>query len=374
MAQAVTPATGSTKPRGLGDAIKAFLTYSPNKVNPQVIVLFCRQLSSFVRVGVPVTAAVETFAEQAPNRRLRDAYLAVASDIQRGVRLSDAFAAHPRVFPRIVADMTRSAEATGSLDVVLRRAATHIERQAEARQKVKAAMTYPAIIFTFAIVIAVGIVAFVLPRFKDLYASLGVKTPGILDALLGFSSFIRDNALILSAVLALVIILLVVGARTERGHLVVDQILVSVPVVAPLLRAAMIEQLTRTLGDMLGAGVPIGQTYSVVLDNVRNRVYRNKLAGVAPALAAGQGMYRPLAATGILPPTVIQLFRVGEETGNLDSNLAEAADMYANELDYRIKRLTAFLEPAMIVFVGLIVGFVAVTLILSIYSLAGNYH
>ena len=375
MAQAITPTAQAKRPsRGFIGSIKAFFSYSPNKVKPQIIVLFCRQLASFVRVGVPITTAIETFAQQASTQRLRGTYLTVANDIQRGVRLSDAFAAHPKVFPRIVSDMVRSAEVTGNLENVLRQAARHIEREAQARQKVKAAMTYPAVIFCFALVIAVGIVVFVMPKFKDLYASLGVKTPGILDAMLGLSDFVNAHALLIVVGVIIAIVLIGVGVRTERGHYILDSILVSTPVISPLLRASMIEQLSRTLGDMLAAGVPIGQTFAVVLENVRNRVFRARLASVAPALAAGRGLYLPLQQTGVLPPAVIQMFRVGEETGHLDSNLAEAADMYENELDYRIKRLTAFLEPAMIVFVGIIVGFIAVTLILSIYSLAGNYR
>ena len=368
------PPQATAPARTFRESLRAFLQYSPGKVKPQVVILFLRQLASFVRVGVPVTTAIETFAEQATNTLLRETYTAVVNDIQNGVRLSDAFAAQPKVFPRIIPDMVRSAEVTGNLDVVLRQAARHIEREASARSKVKAAMMYPLIIFSFAITITIGIVVFVLPKFRDLYASLGVKTPGILNALLGFSAFISDHALVIALVVLLVIIGLGIWMRTEGGHYALDALLLRVPIINGLLGASMTERFCRTLGDMLAAGVPITQTYPVVIQNVRNRVYRRALEAVGPALAAGRGMWQPLQQTAVFPPAVIQLFRVGEETGHLDSNLAEAADMYEEEIDYRIKRLTAFLEPAMIVFVGLIVGFVAVTLITSIYSLAGNYH
>lgn len=371
--QAATPSTPVADRSGRTSALRKFLTYQPTRVKPQVIVLFCRQLASFVRVGVPVTTAIETFAEQAPNKLLRETYLEVASDLRRGVRLSDAFAAHTKVFPRIVADMVRSAEATGNLDVVLKQAARHIEREASARAKVKAAMTYPSIIFSFALIIAVGIVIFVLPKFKDLYSSLGVNTPGLLNAMLNFSAFLTEHGLIIAAFILVALVAVGVWMRTERGHYAVDSVLIKIPVISPLLLAAMTERFCRTLGDMLGAGVPISQTYAVVIENVGNRVYRRALQRVGPALAAGQGIYRPLQQAGIFSPAVIQMFRVGEETGHLDSNLEETADMYEEEIDYRIKRLTAFLEPAMIVFVGVIVGFVAVTLITSIYSLAGGF-
>jgi type IV pilus assembly protein PilC len=361
--------------RSFGDSVRAFLTYTPSgKVKPQVTIMFCRQLASFVRVGVPVTTAIETFAEQATNIRVREVYTAVVTDVQKGMRLSDAFAAHPQFFPRIISDMVRSAEITGNLDVVLKQAAKHIEREAAARQKIKAAMMYPAVIATFAIVITIGIVVFVLPKFVDLYSSLGVKTPGILNTMLGISAFIRVHALLIVLGVLATVVLLGIGVRTERGRYFRDRVLLRIPVIAALIKASMTERFCRTLGDMLAAGVPISQTYAVVISNIHNRVYRRALENVGPAMAAGQGMYRPLQLSGVFAPAVIQLFRVGEETGHLDTNLVEAADMYEEELDYRIKRLTAFLEPAMIVFVGLIVGFIAVTLITSIYSLAGGFH
>lgn len=373
MAEVVTaPATARNK-RGFGDAVRGFLTYSPGKVKPQLIVQFCKQLSSFVRVGVPVTTAIETFAQQAPSQRLRDTYLMVVTDIQRGVRLSDAFSAHPKVFPRIIADMVRSAEQTGNLDVVLRQAAKHIEREASARQKIKGAMTYPIIIFSLAILIAVGIIVVLLPKFRELYAALHISTPGIMSALLGLSSFLSGHGLVILVVLLVVVVGLALWRQTEQGRYFIDSAILRIPVIAALLRASMTERFCRTFGDMLSAGVPISQTYAVVIENVTNRVYRRALERVGPALAAGQGVYRPLAAAGVFAPAVIQLFRVGEETGHLDVNLTEAADMYEDEIDYRIKRMTAFLEPALIVFVGVIVGFVAVTLISSIYSLAGGF-
>jgi type IV pilus assembly protein PilC len=373
MQQTAAPAT-PVKSRSFGDSLKALLTYKPSgKVKPQVTILFCRQLASFVRSGVPVTTAIETFAEQATNVRLREVYTTVVADVQKGMRLSDAFAAHPLVFPRIISDMVRSAEITGDLDVVLRQASKHIERAASARSKIKGAMMYPAVIMGFATVISIGILVFVLPQFKALYSGLGVPTPGLLNAMLGFSAFVGDHALFIAAGVLLVVVLMGSGIRTPRGRYVFDSTLLKLPVIAAMIRTSMTERFCRTLGDMLAAGVPISQTYAVVISNVRNLVYRRALEGVGPAMAAGQGMYRPLQQAGIFPPAVIQLFRVGEETGHLDSNLVEAADMYEEELDYQIKRLTGFLEPAMIVFVGLIVGFIAVTLITSIYSVAGSF-
>ena len=343
------------------------------KVKARDVVLFCRQLASFVAVGVPVTTAMRTFAEEAHNKQMRETYLSVVTELERGMRLSDAFASHPLVFPGILVDMVRSAEETGSLDRVLRQAARHLEREAAAKQRIRAAMTYPAIIATLAIVITIGMVLFVLPKFKDLYASLNVPLPGILKGVLALSTFVTDHELLILVAIIVVILGLWLWFKQESGRVFLDSLLLKLPLVAPLIRTATTERFCRTLGDMLRAGVPISQTYSVVLSNVRNRVYRKALASVGPALAAGQGLSAPLATTKVFTPAVIQLVRVGEETGTLDNNLAEAADMHEEELDYRIKRMTGILEPSLIVFVGLLVGFVAVTMVTSIYSLAGNY-
>src|SRR5579864_1525403 len=192
--------------KGASKAIRDFLQYSPGMVKPQEVILFCRQLSSFVRVGVPVTSAIQTFAEQASNKRLKAAYLGVVADVEAGTRLSAAFSAHPTVFPSILTDMVRSAEITGNLDAVLRQAARHIEREASARRKIRAAMTYPAIIASFAIVLTIGILVFVLPKFTDLYASLGVKVPGLLAALLNFSAYISYHALAITIAVLLIIV------------------------------------------------------------------------------------------------------------------------------------------------------------------------
>jgi len=343
------------------------------RTKPREIVLFCRQLASFVAVGVPVTTALRTFAEEAHNKQLQQTYMAVLADLESGMRLSDALASHTLVFPSILADLVRSAEETGSLDRALRQAARHVERQAAAKQRVRAAMTYPAIIASLSLIITTGMIIFVLPRFRDLYASLNVPLPGLLKAILGFSSFLTAHELPILIGVLLAVLGGWLGVRRETGRLWLDSLVLKLPLIAPMIRTATTERFCRTLGDMLQAGVPISQTYAVVLSNVSNRVFRRSLATVGSALAGGEGLHRPLATTKVFSPAVIQLIRVGEETGTLDVNLVEAANMHEEELDYRIKRLTSMLEPALIVFVGLLVGFVAVTMVSSIYSLAGGF-
>jgi type IV pilus assembly protein PilC len=150
-------------------------------------------------------------------------------------------------------------------------------------------------------------------------------------------------------------------------------VLLRLPVVAPMVRAAVVERFSRTLGDLLSAGVPIGETFAVVIETTSNRVYRKALRTVMAAMGTGQGIYQPLQATRLFPPIVTQMVRVGEETGSLDKHLRETAAMAGEDLDYRIKKMTSVIEPVLILFVGGMVGFVAITMVTTIYSLAGGY-
>jgi type IV pilus assembly protein PilC len=352
--------------------LKGFLTLE-KKVKPQEVIIFCRQLATFVSVGVPVTTGLTTIAEQTADKQLRKACNEMVAEIQRGARLSDTVRAHPLVFPTIVGDMVHAAEASGDLEGVLRQAAHAIDREASARQKIRAAMIYPAIICSLAVVLTIAIIAFVLPQFKDLYASLGVKLPGVVSVLLGMSDFVRSHAIVLLASLLLLIVGLVYWQRSEAGRVARDRLFIKLPVIAPMVRAAVVERFCRTLADLLAAGVPIGQTFSVVIETTSNRVYRRAIRSVMAAMGTGEGICRPLQATGLFPPIVTQMVRVGEETGSLDRHLSETALMAGEDLDYRIKKMTSIIEPVLIIFVGLMVGFVAVTMVTTIYSLAGGY-
>jgi len=352
--------------RGLSDLFpEAF------RVKPQQIVIFCRQLATFVRVGVPVTRAIQTIGEQTATPRLRAACATMVADLERGASLSEACAAHPAVFPTLVVDMIRAAEVTGKLDTVLRQVARHIEREAAAKRKVRSAMAYPTIVATMAVVIAIGLITFVLPQFRDLFHSFGAQLPKPVAIMLDVSSFVGKHAI---AILVGLLIAFLAGGRLVRtgaGRLAMDRLLLRIPLIGPMVEAAIVERFCRTLNDMLIAGVPITQTFPIIIEGTRNRVYKSALRNVAAQMAVGEGFSRPLQRTGLFPPVVTQMIKVGEETGTLDSHLTEAADLYAEELDYRIKRMTTAIEPALVLGVGGIVGFLAISMITAIYSLVG---
>lgn len=340
-------------------------------VRPDQVVMFCRQLATFVRVGIPITVAVTTIGEQSGSARMRAACSAMVSDLERGAALSEALAAHPSVFPALTVDMVRAAEVSGDLDAVLVQAGRHIEREAAARRRIRAAMTYPGVVLAMAVVIAAGMVAFVMPQFRALFSEYHTGLPGAVRLLLGISDTLRDNALAIT--LGVLVAALAGGRllRTESGRMARDRVVLRLPLIGRMARAAAVERFCRTLSDMLVAGVPITQILPVIIATTGNRVYRRALRDVAARMTVGEGFSRPLRRTGLFPPMVTQMIRVGEETGTLDVHLAQASEMYGEELEYRIKRLTAVAEPALIVGVAGMVGFLAVSMVSAIYSLAG---
>ncbi|HEY6379372.1 MAG TPA: type II secretion system F family protein [Candidatus Dormibacteraeota bacterium] len=342
------------------------------KVSTQHIALFCRELATFVRVGVPVTPAIATIAEQSSNPRLRAACATMAADLERGAALSEAVAAHPAVFPVLMVDMIRAAEVSGSLDKVLKQVAQHIEREANARRKVRAAMAYPFVVVVMAFFISIGLVTFVLPQFRTLFESFHADLPKPVALMLGTSDFLRAHAIPL--LIGLLALMLLGGrfARSASGRLTMDRLVLRLPLFGKMYEAAIVERFCRTLSDMLVAGVPITQTFPVVIESTNNRVYKRALRTVAAQMAVGEGFSRPMRRTGLFPPVVTQMIKVGEETGTLDENLNEAAELYSEELDMRIKRMTAIIEPALILAVAAIVGFLAISMIEAIYSLAGT--
>jgi type IV pilus assembly protein PilC len=344
------------------------------KVPLQEVVVFCRQLATFIRVGIPLTTALETIAEGTGRKRMRGACASMVADLERGGLLSDALARHTQVFPGVLADLIRASEMTGHIDEVLIRSADHFERELDTRSKIRGALMYPSIVFVMALVVAAGLVVFVLPQFQQLFAEYGSKLPGIVSALLAFSHFLSGNVV---WILVGVLVAVLGGGyylRTPAGSMALNRLLLRLPAIGQMMRAASIERFCRALSDTLAAGVPVSTSFSVVVESTRNPVYRHALREVGAEVAVGESFSRSLRQTGLFPPLVIQMVRVGEETGTLDQHLTETAKMYDSELERRLKRLTSIVEPILIISVGAIVGLVAISLISAIYGFASAFH
>ena len=344
------------------------LEITKKKVKREDVMHFSRQLSAFVRSGVPILEAIDIFVQETGNVTLRNILLDVSASLRGGDRFSDAVGRHRAAFPPFYVDMLQAAEITGHLDSVLEQIARYIERDLDARRKVRGAMAYPAVIAGMSIVTVVVLSVFVLPKFKILFKNLGAKLPLATRMLLAVSNFVGHWWWGMFAGLFLVVFLFARWFRTPRGRTFRDRRLLKLPIVGEVVRYAIIERFCRIFSTMIEAGVPLPEAVTVVGQGTNNVVYQRALETVRDEMLEGEGLFAPLGRTELFPRSVIQMVRVGENTGTLDAQLGLAAVYFDQELDFKIKRLTTLFEPAVIAFMGLIVGFVAVALVSAMYG------
>jgi len=276
------------------------------------------------------------------------------------------------VFPNAYRSMIRSAELSGSLDTVLDRLTVYIEREVTAKKQIRSAMTYPMVIVVLSISVSTLLVTFVLPKFRVFFASFGKELPLPTRMLLAFSDLFQSYwwvALLAAVGLAVASTLFL---RTEQGAMLRDQTLLRIPVIGDALRCSIVERFARVMASMLQAGVPLGDAMDVAASATSNRPAARKLLIARDAMLSGDGIAGPLAATGVFPAPARQMLRVGEDTGSLDEQLETVASFYEKELDYKVKQITTLMEPAVLIVMGVIVGFVALALVSAMYGIYGK--
>jgi type IV pilus assembly protein PilC len=335
------------------------------------IILFTRQLATFVGAGLPMTRALETIAEETASPLFKRVILAVLDDLERGQNLSDALVKHPKVFGSLYIDLVRVAELTGNLEVTLKELAGYLRRDLNTVRRVRSAMIYPAVILVVATVVVVILVFFALPAFTKIFAEFRVELPLSTRILIGIVDFTRQWGLEIGAGVLVIIGAIALALRTKRGVYAKDQLSIKAPIIGPIVLSAVLNRFARTLAMVLKAGVPLGQTFEAVIASTGNKVFQRGLTTVKEQMTSGEGFAGPLLRTKLFPPMLTQMVRVGEETGTLDTYLEQAADFYEEELDFRIRAMTSLIEPVMTVAVGIVVGFIAISLISAMYGLVG---
>jgi type IV pilus assembly protein PilC len=352
---------------------KTMADYFPSlyQISRQDLILFTRQLATFVGAGVAMTRALTVIAEETASPLFKRVILTVLDDLERGQNLSESLVKHPKVFPSLYVDLIRVAELTGNLEATLKELAGYLRRDLNTVRRVQTAMIYPAVILVVATAVVIILVFFALPAFVKIFAEFRVQLPLSTRILIGIVAFTRAWGLVMGAVIVVIIGTLVLALRTQRGVYAKDQISLKLPVMGPIVLSAVLNRFSRTLAMVLKAGVPLGQTFDAVIAGTGNKVFQRGLGTVKEQMTSGEGFAGPLLRTRLFPPMLTQMVRVGEETGTLDTYLEQAADFYEEELDYRIRAMTSLIEPVMTVAVGLVVGFIAVSLISAMYGLVG---
>jgi len=369
-------------PAASAAAKKSFLRMelSAPRVKRTEVMHLSRQLGAFIRAGLPLIDAVRMLAEEANNSSVRRMMFDIEAGLLRGETLSDCTDRHPKIFPEFYRGILRSAELTGQLDTVLEQLATYLERDTEARRKIKAALIYPSIIAVAALVTTVVLGVFVLPRFRTFFASITgpdgkpAQLPLTTRMLLAGTDFFMHWWWAVLAAVAGVVLVVFTVVQTEGGRHLRDRVFLGTPVLGDAIRYTLVERFCRILAAMAGAGVPLPEALRVATGSLRNRVFTRRLAQVGEAMLEGEGLAQPLAASRLFPGTASRMIRVGEETGTVDTQLEVTAKYYEGELDYKIKKLTALFEPIVIVVMGGVVGFVAIALVQAMYGIFRQVH
>ncbi len=338
-------------------------------VKRKEIMHFSRQLSVFVEAGIPIMEALEVIAEETSDKLLRRVLLDMIVQLREGDTFAAAAAAHPEAFPRYYVAVLESAELTGTLDKVLDELAEYMQREIEARSALTSALIYPAVVAVLAVVTVIILATFVLPKFRTFFASLNAKLPLPTRMLLSISNFVSNWWWAILAVMLAIVIVAVAVRRSDSGRERLDRLVLKMPVVGPLVQTSIIERVCRVLASLVTAGVDLPRAMAVTAESSSNVVYRDGLNHIREEMMEGKGLAEPLMQTGLFPAAARQMFRVGEETGTLDEQLVTAAAFYHRELDLKIKHFTSLFEPAVIIFMGLIVGFVAVAMVSAMYGI-----
>jgi len=278
-------------------------------------------------------------------------------------------AKHPKAFNRLYISMVRAGEVGGVLDDVLNRIAVFFEKDLSLRQKVRAAVTYPAAIFIFAIGVIMFLVFFILPQFIGFFEGLDLVLPLPTRVLITFTRVVTGYWYIIFGLMGLMLYALRMYVRTPSGRLGFDKFKLRVPIFGPLMRKVTISRFTRTLGTLITSGVPIMQALEVVAKAVENKVVAGAIENVRSSIREGESIALPMQASGLFPPMVVQMTSVGEETGTLDSMLTKVADFYDAEVETTLAQLTSIIEPLLILFLGFVVGFIVLSFYMPLYQI-----
>jgi type IV pilus assembly protein PilC len=332
------------------------------------LAVFSRQFATMIDAGLTMLRSLTILSEQVENPELRKVLRAVKQDVEAGHSLSSAFTRHPAVFPPLMVNMTRAGEAGGFLDVTMRQIADNFEAEVKLRSKIKAAMTYPVVVFILAILMCIGMLVFIVPVFEGMFADLGGELPLPTQVLVLLSKSLR-------VALPVLVVLGVAGVwvwrkvhHTERVRNVVDPLKLRLPVFGDLFSKLALARFARNLGTLLSSGVPILQSLEIVSETTGSIVISRALMEVQESVRRGDSVAGPLAQHAVFPPMVVQMIASGEETGAIDQMLGKIAEFYDAEVEATTEALTALIEPLMIAFLGAIVGSMIIALYMPIFK------
>jgi type IV pilus assembly protein PilC len=342
-------------------------------VKAKELAIFTRQFSVMIDAGLPLVQCLEILASQQENKLFQKVLTGTRGQVEGGATLSAAMRTSPKVFDPLYVNMVEAGETGGILDTILQRLSTYIEKNVKLQRAVKSALVYPVGVLTVAGGVITLLLWKVVPIFATLFAGLGVDLPLPTKIVIGMSNFIGSIfGLLILAAIAGGVVGMKVWYSTPQGRFILDSIVLKLPVLGVLMRKIAVARFTRTLGTLISSGVPILEGLDITAKTAGNAVVEKALQQVRRSLEEGKSLTEPLRDSEVFPGMVTQMIAVGEQTGAMDAMLQKIADFYEEEVDAAVKDLLTALEPIMIVFLGVVVGGVVISMYLPLFSLIGK--
>lgn len=339
------------------------------RIKSDDIVVFSRQLATMVEAGVPLVQSLGILGEQVENPKLKQAVMTLRDDVESGKSLSEALEKHKKIFSVLFISMVRAGESSGRLEEILDRLATYIEKTSALQKKIKSALVYPAVVSMMALLITMGMMTWVIPQFAGIFASLNAQLPTPTRLLIGLSSFIRGNVVLILIAAGVGIALFLKYINTKKGRYWFDSKKLKLPIFGTLFVKVAISKFSRTLSTLVKSGVPILNALDIVGKTAGNVQIEKMIAEVRDSIKEGETISGPLAKKKIFPPMVVRMIAVGEETGELDKMLSKISDFYDVQVDNTVSGLTSLIEPLVIAFLGIVIGAIVIAMFLPILTL-----
>jgi type IV pilus assembly protein PilC len=339
------------------------------RVPLRTLVFFTRQLSTMFSAGLTIEKSITNLLAEERNYRFKKVLVQVSTDLKKGYALSEALAKHPGVFSNLYVALVHAGEVSGNLHVILGQLSDYLETVSDTQRKVISALSYPV----FSVIFLTGVVTFlmvvVVPMFKDVYDKFGAKLPFATQVMMGISQLIVHNAFLAFIVLVAFMSGMWVLTKTRRGGLAWDTFKLRFPIFGGLMMSAIMDKFSRTFGILIGSGVPVLEALSHSVRVVENRVIADGLRQASGMIKDGFAISVALRKTGTIPPIVVQLIATGEETGEINRLLEKVSEFYAKQVDATIGRLTALIEPLMIIMIGGVIGVILISIYLPVFML-----
>lgn len=343
-------------------------------VSEKELVVFTRQFATMIDAGLPLVQCLEILSSQGDNKQFSQIQKDIKAYVEGGGTFSDALKRHPKVFDNLYVSLVAAGEMGGILDTILQRLSVYIEKRVKLKRQVKGAMVYPIGVLCVAIVVIIVMLTWVIPAFQNMFAEFGGEDslPGLTKMVINMSEWFLGNALWIFLAVAGLVTGVTYHYRTKSGRRFWHKLFLKMPVIGPVIRKIAVARFTRTLGTLLGSGVPILDAMNIVGQASGNVIIEEAIQKTADRIREGRTMAEPLMETNVFPSMVVQMIGVGEQTGAMDTMLNKIADFYEDEVDVAVAALTSLLEPMMMVFIGGIVGVILIAMYMPIFEIAGK--